>query len=272
MAANTQTGIDPHGVTRHWLGSATLIVISLIGVLAFAAPFFAPNVQQTGETTARLSDSPLITSVLVVACLVVVFANLGSSLSSKSVALLGVLVGVNVVLRIVDLSFLPPGEFSPLFVLMILVGYVFGAQMGFLMGTLTMIASALFTGGVGPWLPFQMITCGWIGLTASWLRFGEVGANPHREVIRLAAFGAVWGFLYGVILNLYFYPFVVGGWIPGSSPSEAITRYMTFYAVQSVAQDALRAGGNVILLLVLGVPLLRAFVRFRRRFEVNLIR
>jgi energy-coupling factor transport system substrate-specific component len=41
-----------------------------------------------------------------------------------------------------------------MFLLIILTGYVFGARVGFLMGALSLMVSALITGGVGPWLPF----------------------------------------------------------------------------------------------------------------------
>src|SRR5262249_31195762 len=139
---------------QRWIGRLTLTVISLIGLGAFLAPFWSTTISQGSGEQARATDSPLIIGIIIVACLAVTFANLGPSLSSKSIALLGVLVGINIVLRIVDLSFLPPGEFTPIFLLVILVGHVFGSQMGFLMGALTMLASALFTGGIGPWLPF----------------------------------------------------------------------------------------------------------------------
>ena len=50
-----------------------------------------------------------------------------------------------------------------------LAGYIFGARFGFLLGVMTLLVSALLTGGVGPWLPYQMFTAGWIGLTSGWL-------------------------------------------------------------------------------------------------------
>jgi energy-coupling factor transport system substrate-specific component len=231
------------------IGRLTLFLVTLIGIGAFLTPFMAPGMLASGDS------SP--------------------ALSSKAVALLGVLVGINVVLRAFDLAFLPPGEFSPVFLLIALVGYGFGAQMGFLMGALTMLCSAFFTGGIGPWLPFQMFAAGWMGMSAAWLpgRGSRLG-TARREVIRLAVFGFVWGFLYGAIVNLYFWPFLVDtgamagmGWAPGASPGEAVARYAVFYVVQSAGPDAVRALGNAALMLVLGWPLLRVFRRFRARFD-----
>ena len=53
-----------------------------------------------------------------------------------------------------------------------------------MLGNTTMFASAILTGGVGPWLPFQMLAAGWVGLGA--------GVLPRRvtgrwEVALLAA-------------------------------------------------------------------------------------
>jgi energy-coupling factor transport system substrate-specific component len=257
---------------RSRLGGLTLALVTLVGIIAFVAPFFAPALNQADSTNARLGDSPLITLALSGACLVVLFANVGPALSSRAVALLGVLVAINVVLRAFDLSFFPPGEFSPVFLSIGLVGYVFGAQMGFLMGALTMLSSALFTGGVGPWLPFQMFAAGWMGMTAALLPGAGLTQGATRgEVIRLAIFSLFWGFLYGLIVNLYFWPFLAGSsdiaWAPGTGLVDGLRRYAAFYAIQSAGPDLVRALGNAALMLALGAPLLRILRRFRARFS-----
>ena len=44
--------------------------------------------------------------------------------------------------------------------------------------------------------------------------------DPRLEVVVLAAYGWVWGFVYGAIMNLWFWPFARGGsldWVPGMS-------------------------------------------------------
>lgn len=278
MASHTFP-LTSHGArSQQWqwrIGIITLILVSLIGMISFLSPFWAKTITSADLNNAHLTDSPLITAILSAACLIVVFANLGPALSSKSIALLGVLVGINVMLRAVKVTFFVMlGEASPVFMLIALVGYVFGGQMGFLMGALTLLCSAFVTGGVGPWLPFQMFCAGWMGLTASWLRPGS-NATVRREVIKLAIFGFIWGFLYGIIINLYFWPFTVGdsatSWTPGYSLSETLTRYIAFYFVQSIGADFTRATGNAVLLLTLGVPLLQVFRRFRTRFAYTVV-
>ena len=90
------------------------------------------------------------------------------------------------------------------------------------MGALTLCVSALITGGLGPWLPYQMLGAGWVGLTAGWLPHGGV-VGGRRQLLMLAAFGALWGFLYGGILNLTEWPFAAPGLTsaPGSTGSRA---------------------------------------------------
>ena len=133
-------------------------------------------------------------------------ARAGTPGGSKLVALLGMLVAVDATLRLVPTLL----GASPIFLLIVLVGFSYGADFGFLMGALTLGVSALITGGLGPWLPYQMLGAGWVGLTAGWLpHIGGVGGR--RQLCLLAVFGALWGFLYGGILNLTEWPFAAPG-------------------------------------------------------------
>lgn len=254
----------------NWIGALSLLLVSGIGIGAFVLPFLIHLSSESGDA-ARAPESPLLTMLISAICLLLLFANLGPALSSKSVALIGVLVSINALLRYVDISFLLPGEFTPIFILIMLVGYSFGAQLGFLMGALSLLASAFITGGFGPWLPFQMFAAGWVGLFAAWLRPLAPPDHPYRAVLLLAVYGFVWGLLYGVIINLYSWPFLTGGgWLAGLSASETISRYSAFYLATSLGPDLMRAFGNLILMLALGVPLLNLFRRFRQRFSFQI--
>lgn len=268
--ASSPRPLNPHAVSGRFVSAASLLIVTLIGIGAFALPFLTA----VRGDPARVGESLLLTAILSIACLVVLFANLGGTLSAKSVALLGVLVGINAVLRLFDLTFLLPGEFSPIFLLIALVGYVFGAQMGFLMGALTLLVSAFITGGIGPWLPFQMFGAGWMGMTAGWLAGGRrtAPATLRREIIILAMFGFAWGLLYGAILNLYDLPTLVSAelWTTDGA-GEFLAQYAAFYVARSLPADLARALGNGALMLALGGPLLRALRRFRSRFEYQVV-
>ena len=81
----------------------------------------------------------------------------------------------------------------------------------------------------------------------------------------------MWGLLYGAILNLYFWPLIDAGagmsWQAGLGIGQALERYAAFYVTTSVWWDIARAVGNVALLAWLGLPILRALLRFGARFQ-----
>ncbi len=248
-----------------------------IGVIAFIYPFLVPSVRDTTLGQAHANDAPLLITALVGLCFVVLLLEVqGQAVNAKFVALLGVLVSMNALLRFLDVAIPGPGGLSPIFFLIIVTGYVYGARFGFLMGALTLLVSTLITGAVGPWLPYQMFTAAWVGLSAPLCRpavraFGGVG--QRLEVFVLAGFAGLWGILFGIIMNVWFWPFAVGPtdqyWEPGISFVEIVGRYAGFYVATSLAWDVLRAVGNVLLMLVFGAAALRALRRFHRRFAFS---
>jgi len=249
-----------------------LAVASVIGMAGFLYPFLLPILDQgTDETRAQEWFAPLLFAAVTGMCLLAMMVTISDEHSgiarSRTVALLGVLVALDATLRLVP-SVLGA---SPIFLLIMLVGAVFGSSMGFQMGALTLLFSAFLTGGLGPWLPFQMLVSGWIGLTAGWLP--REGA-PRRRIAILAIFGGTWGLLFGALMNLWFWPFsapsvgVDAGlyWTPGMEAAETIRRYARFYLVTSFGYDLLRAAGNIVLVFLLAGPVLRLLERYRARF------
>ena len=261
------------------------LTASISGLLVLLYPFFLPAVsQQTGFGTLREGEMPVMMTVLLGLCLLVLlFEAQGPIVNTKLIALLGILVAINSALRFVETAIPGPGGFSPIFFLIILVGYIFGGRVGFLMGALTLLVSALVTGGVGPWLPAQMFTAGWVGLSTPILRLltravtkktaRQTEPPANTEILVLAGFGLLWGFLYGAVMNLWQWPFIAGpqnqSFTAGLGLLATLQRYLAFYLVTSLVWDAVAAVGNVLLLLALGKPALRALRRFRRRFEFS---
>lgn len=251
----------------HWL----VALASLIGAASFLYPFLLPAVTARAASP-HAADAPLLFAAITALCLIAIAAAFeGDSAArrspAKTVALLGVLVAIDATLRLVP-TFLGA---SPIFLLIILTGAVFGPVFGFQMGALTLLVSAFLTGGVGPWLPYQMLGAGWMGLTAGWL---PRSSSPRRRLVMLAAFGAGWGFLFGAILNLWSWPFTAPGaseavglyWAPGLSFRETLERYAAFYLTTSLVYDLFRAAGNAALVLALGAPALRVLERYHDRF------
>jgi energy-coupling factor transport system substrate-specific component len=274
---------------RRWRTTIVLAITSLIGVAAFLSPFWLARTQTTGaDRTAHGGDAPLLFAVIGVFCLVVLLIETGGGADpdAKRVALLGVLVAANAALRLI------PGIFgaSPIFFLPICVGFVWGSSFGFLLGAASIAVSGLLTGGIGPWLPFQMMTLGWVGLTAGLLPGRRVPPSPNPSLVRgrgelsppsatqsliaLAIFAALWGFLFGAIMNLWFWPFAAPAspaesglyWAPGLGVGETMRRYLVFYGATSAVYDAFRAAGNVAMFALFGRPVLLLLLRFRDRF------
>lgn len=250
-------------------------VTTLLGVVAFLYPFWMPPLQASTGGLARADDAPLLLTVLVGLAFVVLLLEVQSqSISAKTMALLGVLVAINATLRFVEVAIPGPGGFSPIFFLIVLTGYVYGGRFGFLMGVLTLIVSSLLTGTVGPWLPYQMLTAGWVGLSAPLCRplvRAVNGQGRWPEVAILALFGGLWGMLYGAIINIWFWPFVNGAqeqyWTPGIGLRETLRRYGLFYLATSFVWDAMRLVGNSALIIAFALPTLRILRRFRARFD-----
>lgn len=252
----------------------TYTLTTLVGIVAFLYPFWLPQVTQDAVgNMAHAGDSALLVTVLVGLCFIVLLLEVQrEAVGAKSIALLGVLVAINATLRFAEVAVPGPGGFSPIFLLIILGGYVFGGGFGFLLGALTLLVSALITGGFGPWLPYQMFTAGWVGLSAPLCRpVVRVMTGARREVWVLALFAGYWGLLFGAIMNLWFWPFAVGPmqmhWTPGIGVWETVQRYLVFYVVTSLAWDMARAIGNFVLVAFAGAAILRVLRRFQMRFD-----
>jgi energy-coupling factor transport system substrate-specific component len=246
-----------------------LALASALGAWAFLSPFFAPSVpQEEMMGMAHANDAPLFFVLLLGLCLLLLVTNLETrKLDAQLVAVLGVIIGINATLRLI------PGiaGFSAVFFLPILCGYVFGASFGFLVGSLSLLVSALITGGIGPWLPFQMFACGWNGMVAGWIP--QFTRNPRLEVGMLAVWGFFSGFLFGAIMNLWFWPFFADpsgtsfAFTPGAGAGSTLVIYGLFYVATSFLWDAWRAVGNALLIVLLGIPILRLLRRFYARFH-----
>jgi len=266
MTADSLAG--RRGLGTSLLQGTILILASLIGVAAFLYPFWMP--QQGGEfgAMAHSQDAPLIFVALVVLSLGTVLSSLSAGMMNvKLIAVLGVLTALNAVLRGVQ----GPAGFTLVFLLPILCGYAFGPTFGFLLGVFSLGMSAFIGFGVGPWLPYQMFSAGWVGLLSGWLP--RLQRRPRAEAVMLAAWGMIVGLFFGALMNIWFWPFIFSSanseiyWQPGLGLAETLRRYALFYTVTSLWWDLARAAGNLVLLLLFAGPVLRLLRRFQSRFH-----
>ncbi|OKK19389.1 ABC transporter permease [Streptomyces sp. CB00455] len=243
--------------------AAALVLVTLIGVAAFGWPLLADR--QSG--LAHSQDAPWLFAALLPLLVGVVVATIADQgMDAKAVAMLGVLAAVGAALRPLGAG---TAGLEPMFFLMVLSGRVLGPGFGFVLGSVTMFASALLTGGVGPWMPFQMLAMGWFSLGAGLL------PGPHRlrgraELLMLAAYGFAGSFAYGTVMNLQGWVLLQGmgqgvSFHPGEPLGANLARFAAYCLATSVGWDLGRAVLTVALTLTIGPTLLRALRRATRK-------
>lgn len=239
-----------------------LMLTSAFGLLAFAWPLLVHA--SASADTAHGGDAPWVFVVLVPLLIAIVVAELSEGgIDAKAIALLGILAACFAALRIAS-----PGldGFEPEWFLLIASARVFGRGFGFVLGAVAMFTSALITGGIGPWLPFQMLAAAWVGFGAGSLP----PATGRRERFVLAGYGAVAALVYGMLTNFWFWPFVAGStttysFVPGAGVAANLHRFLLFDLTTSMGFDLTRAVTCAVLILVLGRPVLAALRRASRR-------
>jgi energy-coupling factor transport system substrate-specific component len=240
-----------------------LTVASIGGVVMFCWPLF---LQVDPATNGHVTDAPLLFILVLPVLVAIVLAQFAEGgMDAKALAMLGVLSAVNAALRPLGAGL---AGVETVFFLLVIAGRVFGPGFGFVLGCTSLFASALITAGVGPWLPFQMMASAWIGLGA--------GLLPRRvsgrvEVAMLVAYAVVVSYGFGFAMNLWSWPFALGGgtdlsFVPGDPVAANLQRFTVYVLSTSTwGWDTGRAITNTLLILLLGPALLATFRRASRR-------
>ncbi|KYH44013.1 ECF transporter S component [Branchiibius sp. NY16-3462-2] len=240
---------------------AAIVLVSAVGAFGFLWPLFvAPG----SALAQHARDAPFLFGLLLPLLLAVVLAEVSEGgIDAKAIAMLGVLSALDAAIRPLGAG---TAGIEVMFFLLVLAGRVFGAGFGFVLGATSMFASALLTAGVGPWLPFQMLGAGWVGMGAALLP----RCRGWLELALLSAYGAVASLFYGWVLNMWFWPFATGGdtsisFVAGAPLGENLTRFVAFNLATSFGWDLGRAITTVTLILLTGVPVLAALRRAARK-------
>jgi energy-coupling factor transport system substrate-specific component len=260
-AASARLAQPPRAVRLGLQSKLAIGLASVVGVIAFGWPLIAAP---GSSAVAHSNDAPILFALVVPVLLLVVLAQISDGgMDAKSIAMLGVMAAVIAALR-------PLGGgavgIEPIWAVLILGGRALGPGFGFCLGSISLFASALLTGGVGPWLPFQMLGAAWVGLGAGLLP----RARGRRELFLLAAYGAVASLLYGFLLNLWFWPFTAGlpeqiAFVAGAPLGQNLLAWIRFCLITSLGYDVPRAVLTVVLILVAGRPVLIALRRMSRK-------
>lgn len=193
----------------------------------------------------------LITVVMMIFTMGVIYYQFEKGkISSKELSLIAILSGFSSVSRI---PFAAIPSVQPCTFIIICTGYVFGPVAGFMVGSTTALISNIFLGH-GPWTLFQMFAWGFAGATASFLQ--KLNIKNYGLII----FGAIWGYLFGWIMNLW-------NWFAYIYPHTIET--LGFVMVSSAWFDTLHAIGNVLFFIFLGEKTLLILQRYKNRFNIE---
>lgn len=220
-----------------------LATLAMAGIIVYMGVFMNSLL---GEYAAFLS---FILMLLIIGILIAKFEE--SKLTSKEVALIGILAAITAASRI-PFAALP--NIQPCTFLIIVTGLVFGKLPGGMVGAMTAALSNLFF-GQGPWTAWEMVSWGMVGIVS-----GYIGQKLSTITVKdIMILGIVLGLAYNTLMDfsswITFYRGEPGLFIP------------TFAA--GLPFGALHVMGNTIFAVLLGKPVLALYQRFKRRSHIT---
>lgn len=232
-------------------------LISVLIALA-AAGFFWPFFVPTDEMADKASWFFLAATPFTLLLVIVLVTQ--EELGSKKIALLGILTALIAALRPLGIGAI---GIEPMWFALIIASRAMGPTFGFLLGTLSMALSALLTGGMGPWLSYQVFAAALIGWGTIFIPSKLRGTT---EVAALILYGIIAAGFFGIAMDLQFWPWTLGpgtelSYLPGAALTENLDRFFTYHFISALAWDIPRAILTTILLSVATKPMLTALRR-----------
>lgn len=248
-----------HAIELGWLSKVMLAVCCVLGLVVFTWPLFVAP----GSAMSNTVMAPIILAVFVPLVLAMVLVQLANGeMDVKALSLLGVLTALGAIARPLGAG---TGGIDFVFFFILLAGRVFGPGFGFILGNTTLFASAFLVGGVGYWLPYQMLAAGFVGLGSGLLP----RCGVKLEIVLLAGYGLIASHLYGMLMDLAFWPFFFPSADSGFNPEvgvlENLHRFLIVNLATGFGWNMGRAITNVILIVALGSAILRVLRRAGRQ-------
>lgn len=246
---------------QSWFSKAVIGLAAATSLLMFSWPLL---IAAGPQNEALLAQSVFIALMPLMLALILSEYSSGG-IGARQLALLGVLTALNAVIRMLGAG---AGGVETAFFLIIIGAYVFGSGFGFILGAASLLVSALLTGGVGPWLPFQMMAAALIGLGAGALpKFSE--RSPRKqfyELATLALFGVFGSFVYGALMTLWNWPYLAGvgssvSYLAGAGAIENLTRFFQYELLTGGLLWDLGRAVTTVVLIYLTAPALLATLR-----------
>lgn len=237
----------------------SLLLISLIGLAGFTWPLWLPQAVNSSDA----SSGWLALALLPLLAITALWLSQGRLSGPRQIALLGLLAAIAAGTRIVASGV---GGFELVFVVVILGAAALGARFGFLLGALAILLSSLFFGGIGPWTAFQVFAVGWVGAGA-----GLIGnrLGTKLKIWQLALYSALAAYIFGLIMNLWFWPFAIGpqtsiSFDPDASLAQNMASFLTYsFVTSTLTWDTVRAFSSAAVILLIGKPFIQTLKRYK---------
>jgi len=199
----------------------------------------------------------IIAIVMTVICIFLFFWRFEKAeISAKEIALIATMTTLAGIARVPFAAF---PSVQPTTFLVMITGYVFGGQTGFVVGVLTAVVSNFFLGH-GPWTLWQMLGWGVCGILAALL--ARSSSAKVFSVKKFAVLSAFCGYLFGWIQNSWH-------WLGFVYPLNLNTFLATCLA--SFPFDTLHVLSNIAFSLIFGEIFYDVLKRFQRKFRVEYV-
>ena len=249
------------------LGRTAIVIVALASLLVFTWPLF---ISATSTDQAALAQGVFIALMpLMVVLVLIEFA--AGEISTKQLAILGVLIALNAVVRTLGAG---TAGIETAFFLIIVSAYVLGSGFGYILGAGSLLVSALLVGGIGPWLPFQMMAAGLVGLGAGLLPKSKRAWLAVSTMILYAVLAA---FAYGALMTMWNWPFLAGtggtlSYVAGAPIIENLGRFLQYELITGgLLWDLGRAVTTSVLIALSGKVLLATLSRVAGRTGIRKI-
>lgn len=199
-----------------------------------------------------MSNYILLSSIFALAiCAVFLFAFERKKPSARDILPIVIMCVIASIGRVI-FSFLPAVQ--PVTAIVIIMGVCFGAQTGFVTGSLCALISNIFIGH-GPWTPWQMLAWGLIGIIAAGISKFRIG----RSTFILVIYSILAGFLYSLIMDIW----TISTLSEGLNTSIVLTTFGL-----GLIYNIGHAIGNAIFIIILYKPLSKKLLRMTDKYGI----
>ncbi len=189
--------------------------------------------------------------IAILSCIPFFFRFESGKHGARELTSIAVMVAISVIGRLVFYAL--PG-FKPVTAIVIITGIAFGAEAGFITGSLSALVSNMYF-GQGPWTPFQMFVWGFVGFFAGLIFKNR--KRPNRIILGIV--GILGGVLYSLIMDI---------WTTLSATGEFNIDAYLLNIASSFTFMAIYAVSNVIFLQILAYPLLNKTDRVKVKYNI----